>query len=702
MASTTLPPGYYKPLNPKNLEIRVLSISPSNDPDLEIFCRLETESLNNSPSYNALSYCWGVEREGPVINVMGTKLAVKPNLFASLKQLRDTNDIVRLWVDAICINQSNTRERESQVSIMGLVYQRAKIVYAWLGEEADNSAVAMGLLQILQNILFGDSPDQIQLLRAEIFLAGWRALIPLLRRPYWTRAWIVQEILLAENVMFCCGRHKVAWPTIAALVSQVIPKWHAEAEVSANLDEGDPFSVGLGILQYFVYDFSHLSKLSFKHQELLTLSESNPASASGSLDLLDCLDMCRWRSVTDERDYIYSILSLANAKHIRPNYEKPAKWLFCEVVKRDIEVRGSLDILSGCKHFVEEERDSDKFSTAITDQLLRNEVVMQELTSGSTAPLPSVESPGIGQHPPWFERSIKFGQGVYETLISLAQEIRTEENIDSEHGRERDEPSFEVLSSLLASIRKYGQSQGSCEVLSHVEKFEIILQRFLANHRQSTLRRLLNASLPTWAPNWTLPLLTPRQNILLQDGSRELYQSAGSTTPRVRFYEGNRMIVEGILIDKVAHVPRAEANDPLQEYWDACSKNDVHPEIQYRRTGRLETFRQLLSLGRNKLSSFALQCILLKNDSLEEGQVQEEVMTEDELKHETCSVLKDWVGDANRQFFITSLGYYGAGPKSVREGDLIVILFGSKVPFLFRQNNADFYLIEECCKRILL
>lgn len=642
-----------------------------------------------------------MEPEGPVIDVMGAKLAVKPNLFASLKQLRDTSDVVRLWVDAICINQSDMRERGCQVSIMGSVYQRAKIVYAWLGEEADNSAEAMGLLQILQTILFGGSPNQIQLLRAENFLSGWRALIPLLRRPYWTRAWIVQEILLAENVMLCCGRHKYAWPTLVALVSQIIPKWHAEAEASANLDEGDPFYEGLRTLQYIIYDFSHLSNLSFKYQELLSFSESNPASASGSLDLLDCLAMGRWRSATDERDYVYSILSLANAKHVRQNYEKPAEWLFCEVVIRAIEVRGSLDILSGCKHFVEEERDFDKFSTTITNQLLQNEVVLQELTGRSTAPLLSVESLGIGQYPPWFERSSKFGQGNYETLISLAHEVRREENSSNEHG-ERDDPSFEVLSSLLASTRKYGQSQGSYEALSRVEKFESILQRFLANHRQSTLFRLLNASLPTWAPNWTLPLLSPRQNILLHDGSRELYQSAGGTTPRVRFSEGNRMTVEGILIDKVAHIPRAEMNDPLQEYWDACSKNDAAPEIPYGRIGRLEAFRQLLSLGRNKLSSFALQCVLLKNESLEEGQVQEEVMTEDELKHEVLSVYKDWVGEANRQFFITSSGYYGAGPKSVKEGDLIVILFGSKVPFLFRQNNDDYYLIEECCKRILL
>lgn len=40
-----------------------------------------------------------------------------------------------IWVDALCINQEDDRERAGQVKIMGSIYQRARLVKVWLGKE---------------------------------------------------------------------------------------------------------------------------------------------------------------------------------------------------------------------------------------------------------------------------------------------------------------------------------------------------------------------------------------------------------------------------------------------------------------------------------------------------------------------------------------------------------------------------------------
>ncbi|KAF2147455.1 uncharacterized protein K452DRAFT_331025 [Aplosporella prunicola CBS 121167] len=47
-------------------------------------------------------------------------------------------------------------------------------------------------------------------------------------------------------------------------------------------------------------------------------------------------------------------------------------------------------------------------------------------------------------------------------------------------------------------------------------------------------------------------------------------------------------------------------------------------------------------------------------------------------------------------FFITKTGYMGVGPKHMREGDIVAILLGGRVPYLLRPRGGRFVLIGEC------
>lgn len=86
--------------------------------------------------YTALSYSWDAQRPSRPIEVDGGTLLVTSNCEAGMRRLRSTTEVVNLWIDSICINQSTgaIEERNQQVALMGDVYKNAKRVVIWLGE----------------------------------------------------------------------------------------------------------------------------------------------------------------------------------------------------------------------------------------------------------------------------------------------------------------------------------------------------------------------------------------------------------------------------------------------------------------------------------------------------------------------------------------------------------------------------------------
>ena len=95
--------------------------------------------------YVALSYTWGTWENAKEIIVNGHMVKVTENLHAFLRQMCKTPMYppgCGLWVDALCINQSDIDERNAQIKRMKLIYEQAFTAIAWLGKEADNSVLA--------------------------------------------------------------------------------------------------------------------------------------------------------------------------------------------------------------------------------------------------------------------------------------------------------------------------------------------------------------------------------------------------------------------------------------------------------------------------------------------------------------------------------------------------------------------------------
>ncbi|KAH8746730.1 heterokaryon incompatibility, partial [Hyaloscypha sp. PMI_1271] len=163
--------------------------------------------------YIALSYTWGDHTPTAPILLDGQRFFVTKNLYSFLQHFRQPPGYGSFvyWIDAICINQGDVREKDKQVQRMKQIYEGADEVYVWLGPEADDSHLAMRKLDSLNKYFRQQGPDEaapqimMSLMNQEdtSWMFGppsepfderpWRALEKLFARPWWTRVWIIQE-----------------------------------------------------------------------------------------------------------------------------------------------------------------------------------------------------------------------------------------------------------------------------------------------------------------------------------------------------------------------------------------------------------------------------------------------------------------------------------------------------------------------------
>ena len=154
-------------------------------------------------AYTAVSYTWGEDEATEVIYLNGEEFKVRANLWSCLYYLRaDSMSTMckHIWIDAICIDQKNTLERNEQVRLMDRTYKEADYVSVWLG-------LAPGVEQY-QSLW----PERIKMFERDRF--DWFTSIEeLTSRPYWSRFWVIQECLLGRQVQLCCSDSRMEWST---------------------------------------------------------------------------------------------------------------------------------------------------------------------------------------------------------------------------------------------------------------------------------------------------------------------------------------------------------------------------------------------------------------------------------------------------------------------------------------------------------
>ena len=211
------------PLSNRGNCIRLVCLHSAFRDDEEIECTINEYSVKARPPYDAVSYSWGPPQEPEncrQVLLNGSQFLVRDNLWSLLHRLRRLRKDRMVWIDAMCIDQDpeSVLERNHQVSLMAHIYQHAECVSVWLGEEGDDSEKGMQVLKELVTIWsYCRARSDTSIYLSQVLTrnhdrhASIEAFINLLQREYWTRRWIIQEILHARTVAFYCGRSKVVW-----------------------------------------------------------------------------------------------------------------------------------------------------------------------------------------------------------------------------------------------------------------------------------------------------------------------------------------------------------------------------------------------------------------------------------------------------------------------------------------------------------
>ncbi|KAF7556142.1 hypothetical protein G7Z17_g1653 [Cylindrodendrum hubeiense] len=256
----------YNTLDRRRSEVRLVRFTDYDDTATSpIQLEMRHASLDDEIQYTALSYAWGEQNKltSAPVYIGGKPFVIGHNLHAGLMQLRENRVQSWLWVDAICIAQSDNEEKTWQVALMRDIYSRANLVYLWLGPGSEETDRAMDLLCHFGPQALAECPKEFPMDRdiwnrvkedvmridslptsdssgdgdaTTLAKPGLSKLIidmltepslpgkastkvgeksvmdginDILERDYWHRIWIIQEVTLAKDAVILCGGKSV-------------------------------------------------------------------------------------------------------------------------------------------------------------------------------------------------------------------------------------------------------------------------------------------------------------------------------------------------------------------------------------------------------------------------------------------------------------------------------------------------------------
>ncbi|KAH8587866.1 heterokaryon incompatibility protein-domain-containing protein [Bisporella sp. PMI_857] len=362
--------------------------------NVPIYCDLYPVAFHEARNqgYEALSYTWGTSKDPLSIQVNGTEVPVTRNLHVALQHLRVETSEVVLWVDALCINQMNEKEKNEQVNMMRDIYAYAKSTRVWLGPVVKTSdEIMVQLAQIGKTVIdcgafdlfirmttlsIKDPSGAVQaeeqatklvedmldrsLAQLEDSLRLLTGFCDLLSRPYWSRVWILQEIVVSRNVEVYCGKLKIGFAFLHAamlyiiymqtfLSTQLVKPLTALLEASADGN----FPPDCELKAQFDSVNSTEIPPSASLVSGMRLRYHDPAQESGETkpNLIQLLARTRvGREATDPRDRIWALLGMAadtEVLRIIPNYAdtNSCAAVYCNAAHAMI-ASGHIDILA--------------------------------------------------------------------------------------------------------------------------------------------------------------------------------------------------------------------------------------------------------------------------------------------------------------------------------------------------------------------
>ncbi|CAI6335676.1 unnamed protein product [Periconia digitata] len=344
--------------------IRLLSFemapSPAAGDGNDLFCTLAIQNpWKNHIDYHCLSYCWGGEEKTHRIHIANSQdkstystIPITNNLYRALKQIRHSQGFQHLWVDALCINQDDAKERSAQVAMMRRIYSQSSGVMIWLGE-GESEQFAQSCTEIIDTMstrftsatgvphdsIIGSQGltlnlQQLEALRVDATSLPARydiytQISRFFMLPWFRRVWVLQEAFANTTVLAWFGSRHLYWGQIilAALWhSFLIRDFISKPEVDEQRDvQGYLPELWLGLVHNRV---------------------------PRGLSMIELVCRARDFQATDPRDKVFALIGLANdSPAIRPDYTKTKIHVYTDFARTIISQTGNLDILSAVDTF---------------------------------------------------------------------------------------------------------------------------------------------------------------------------------------------------------------------------------------------------------------------------------------------------------------------------------------------------------------
>jgi hypothetical protein len=275
--------------------------------------RLAAEDwLPRSESYEAISWTWGpAARDDPEVGIQHNghryTIPIRKNLSAALMSLRYPDNTRTLWVDALCIDHENELEKAIQISNMYRIYGGASCVRVWLGSSCDSSTRAFRFIEQCRD------PDTFDKMLYDTKAAkSWDAVASLMKKDWFSRRWIVQEIALAPEARLHCGDQNIAWRDFVEVVSQMSDNQEELRDLFKRSTEFHNHPDYLG-------DLSELGAIRLVDTHDNLFRELADGRIERKLSLEALMSTMTVFESSNPRDIVYAILWLAKDVHMVVN-----------------------------------------------------------------------------------------------------------------------------------------------------------------------------------------------------------------------------------------------------------------------------------------------------------------------------------------------------------------------------------------------
>ncbi|KAI1621075.1 heterokaryon incompatibility protein-domain-containing protein [Exophiala viscosa] len=384
-------PLYSMPLDPRLRQIRLLAVQPGvfDDPiNCEMLC-VQLDGMMDAPvEFEAVSYVCGPPEDGVEIGIQipatepncdEGKLSITRSAEAAIRHLRHFSDVVKLWVDVVCINQDDLDERAQKVRIMATIFSRARIVHIWLGWGHQGIEAALRIIRDAYNspttfVKLSHDPERNQRSRwpdrrRRVSISNstcslrlhWKRfghhereysggivtphvsklMSHLFDNAWFRRVWVIQEVLKSRGALVHCGTEVITWKELTTVNS-----WLASEDSMRREPQNHASQVTMPRIWSRLSDAKIDEGLADQRRPSFTQPQ-----APNILDVfVSSLDL----KATDPRDKIFAISSLGRdtciedklSEWIRPNYEKSESQVFADFTRWWIFEHKSLSILS--------------------------------------------------------------------------------------------------------------------------------------------------------------------------------------------------------------------------------------------------------------------------------------------------------------------------------------------------------------------